>query len=632
MCLRKLDVMHSSNFYTCFPMPFVCVAFICLLSFAFICLLSFAFPSLFFFVYNSFSDYAYYLCSRWMNQPVPEPGVSESQHHLRTAFTVYYRDTYAFANSTWYMFVGPHWIDLGKEGKPYVLKLLRKKFYDKLIRPIVNYYRGRLRKRSRTYEKKMPNNLEYHKKQFQFTKIDSAFNNLESSFLKPLGWADLLGANPFLLGFKCGHVYDTRTHDFVLGFRPALPEDMIMKVLKHTKDEVMCADPVKAEFIRDVFSEIQPDKDAAKYLFDLFSYIISGRRSDQFFVIFQGGGANGKSVLEKLLISMLGRYCVTPDIKLLTKKGGQAEGADSKLMQCRGALVAVFQEPNAKDKLNSEKVKKYSGGDRIQAREIYKQAIEMVFTPLIIICCNWGLNIEDPSAGFMRRPQFVPFPTKFVERSEYDENNKSHKVMSSHVEANFELQEYGCQMLRIAMLNLIRMYKRHAELVESQAAKGINEVPKFLYVPDCIKKATKEYTSEKVPIKAFVEDRLVFVGQKVNGKVLRPQYSLSRKEMFDEFQNWVKDEGKAYDDVHQWNSSMLFGALATQNITLTNDGSTSNKNDRKLAFWNYCVGGGRHAVVDDELPLDVGPSARPPLTPLKNNINNIIVEEDDLMD
>ena len=58
----------------------------------------------------------------------------------------------------------------------------------------------------------------------------------------------------------------------------------------------------------------------------------------------------------------------TPDIKILTSKAGSAKGAESKLMQCRGALVAVFQEPHGRDKLNSGEMKKYSGGDRIQAR------------------------------------------------------------------------------------------------------------------------------------------------------------------------------------------------------------------------------------------------------------------------
>jgi hypothetical protein len=38
---------------------------------------------------------------------------------------------------------------------------------------------------------------------------------------------------------------------------------------------------------------------------------------------------------------MLGEYCVTSDIKLLTGKGEDAEGIDSKLMQCRGALLVV---------------------------------------------------------------------------------------------------------------------------------------------------------------------------------------------------------------------------------------------------------------------------------------------------
>jgi len=60
---------------------------------------------------------------------------------------------------------------------------------------------------------------------------------------------------------------------------------------------------------------------------------------------------------------MLGIYCVVGEIKLITKKGGAAEGAESKLMSNRGALCALFPEPDARDKLNSGKVKQLTGED-----------------------------------------------------------------------------------------------------------------------------------------------------------------------------------------------------------------------------------------------------------------------------
>jgi phage/plasmid-associated DNA primase len=557
-----------------------------------------------------------------MNQPVPKRGAKENYYSLKVAFVVYFGRKYVFANGCWYHFQGPHWVDLGKDAKPHILKLVRTTFFDKVIQPIVAYYRGKLRKRSRTYEKYMPENIEFHFNEFQFTRIDSAFTNLEADFFKPNSWTEELGANQFLLGFKCGHKYDTRTAEYTV----AEPEDMIIKVLPHIKAEVEHVEHSKEAYLRKFFREIQPYTDAddprihegERFMIDLFSLIVSGIRTDQIFLIFQGGGSNGKTMLEVLLISMLKDYCVTPDIKLLTGKSGDAEGTDSKLMQCRGALVAVFQEPHGRDKLNSGKMKKYSGGDRVQARELYKQATQIKFTPLMIICCNMSLNFDDTSEGILRRPRFVPFPTTFVESTDprYDplHPDPRYKLVNPAVETNFKCHTWGAQMLRIALENLKGMRIRHEQ---RQAVEG---TCKFLFIPKYVQEATIDFKEEKVPIKFFVADRLQFVGRKGrDGSPLKPQCSISKTDMWNEFKDWVKDEGAAYDDIQSWNPLMLHTALATQNVMYSNDGPDTDKNNRKKAYWNWRVKCGENAVERGSSPIDAGPSTRSPLASLINN-------------
>ncbi len=140
---------------------------------------------------------------------------------------------------------------MGKDARLHVLKLVRTTFFNKPIRPIVDFYCGGLRKRSHTYEKQMPDNIEYHKKRFQFNKINSAFDNLDTDFLKSNRWVEELGANPFLLGFECGNVYDTRTRKFDL----AKPRGMIVKVFPHTKAEVEHVEHSKEKYLRKFFKD-----------------------------------------------------------------------------------------------------------------------------------------------------------------------------------------------------------------------------------------------------------------------------------------------------------------------------------------------------------------------------------------
>jgi phage/plasmid-associated DNA primase len=155
---------------------------------------------------------------------------------------------------------------------------------------------------------------------------------------------------------------------------------MLLKCLKHTRAQVEAVDPKITAGIREFMRQIMTSDIEAKFIQDVFSYIVSGNRLGQFMLIFQGSGSNGKSAMEGLLKSMLGDYCVNADVKLITKKGGGAENAESKLMATRGALCALFPEPGPRDKLNFGKVKQLTGNDGFQAREIYGTVVQATVT------------------------------------------------------------------------------------------------------------------------------------------------------------------------------------------------------------------------------------------------------------
>ena len=374
-----------------------------------------------------------------------------------------------------------------------------------------------------------------------------------------------------------------------------------MEVLPHTKVEVEHVEHSKEKKLREFFKEVQPVPEATVYLLDVVSLSMSGIKTDQIFIIFQGGGSNGKTMILVLFISMLGEYCVTPDIKILTCKTGSAEGPDSKLMSCRGALVAVFQEPHGRDKLNSGKMKKYSGGDRIQARELYQPATQFVFQPLMIMCCNWSLGIDDPSEGMLRRPHYLQFKTRFLETTDprYKAGVDNIKVVNPQVEKKFKDHAWGCQLLRMAMDNLKDMHRRYAE------RQALNSTCKFLFMPKYVKDATIDYIENKVPIKTFVEERLQYVRKKDReGNLMKPQYNLSKTNMWSEFLDWIKNEGESNDDIKDRSPSMLYTALETQYVSYYKDGPTNNS--RKQAFWNYRL-------------KSAGPSTRSPLASLSNN-------------
>jgi putative DNA primase/helicase len=168
--------------------------------------------------------------------------------------------------------------------------------------------------------------------------------------------------------------------------------------------------------IRKYISDIMATKEAVTFIQDLMSYIVTKYRTGHCIIVFHGNGSNGKTVLERLIRTMVGMYCVVGEIKVVTKKGGAAKGAESKLMSTGGALCVLFPELDARDKLNSGKVKQLTVNDSFQARELYGVATENEVNVQMIVSCNFTLNVSETSEGMMRRPKIVPFLMKFLDK------------------------------------------------------------------------------------------------------------------------------------------------------------------------------------------------------------------------
>ena len=106
---------------------------------------------------------------------------------------------------------------------------------------------------------------------------------------------------------------------------------------------------------------------------------------NQTFNIFTGVGSNGKSVLVKLLSMVLGDYKGTVPISLITQKRLGLGGTSSEVAQLKGLRFAVMNEPSKGDEINEGIMKELTGGDPIQARELYKSSI--TFIPMFKMAC-----------------------------------------------------------------------------------------------------------------------------------------------------------------------------------------------------------------------------------------------------
>ena len=157
-------------------------------------------------------------------------------------------------------------------------------FSKKLVAHVLKYCGGKDGRISRRYLSELPTSINYHVQLFDNVIIPNSFSNIGKYFEREKLWALDLRENPFLLGFKCGTVLDTRDGKYHVG----TPADTLVKVLKHTRAEGKAADPnVEAE-IRKFISEIMTTKEAATFILDLLSYIVSSNRTAQCIIMLHG--------------------------------------------------------------------------------------------------------------------------------------------------------------------------------------------------------------------------------------------------------------------------------------------------------------------------------------------------------
>ena len=124
--------------------------------------------------------------------------------------------------------------------------------------------------------------------------------------------------------------------------------------------------------------QLFPIDDLRRYMWDHLASCLIGKNENQTFNIYNGVGRNGKSALVTLMYKILGDYTGNVPITLLTQKRGLIGGTSSEVVNLRGTRYAVMQESTKGDQINEGVMKELTGGDKITARGLYKDAVTFI--------------------------------------------------------------------------------------------------------------------------------------------------------------------------------------------------------------------------------------------------------------
>jgi putative DNA primase/helicase len=288
---------------------------------------------------------------------------------------------------------------------------------------------------------------------------------------------DKLDENPALIGFTNG-VFDLDANEF----RDGRPEDMVTHCTGYPYTSEINAEVRGAlqRFYESIFNE----EEVIQYALTVMAYHLHGNKRFEEFWVRTGSGSNGKGVEAALAENTFGEYFYSPDITIFTTKKTDASKCSSEIAKAKPKRILITTEPESDDRLQVGTLKKWTGGDKVQARELYKEAIE--FTP------QFGVNIQTNAipelsafdGGVVRRMRVLEYPNKFVETPRLP----NERTRDSNMKKTFASVVYAQQF----MLMLLEYYQAYV-----RNANGF-------VVPQSVMRFTKGYMAEQDAVGSFL--------------------------------------------------------------------------------------------------------------------------------
>lgn len=148
------------------------------------------------------------------------------------------------------------------------------------------------------------------------------------------------------------------------------------------------------------------------YLQRLFGLALLGDVPEHILPFLYGRGRNGKGVITLVLQGLLGDadnggYSVTaPDGFLLT---GRENKHETEIARIRGARLVVCSEQSSTRKFDEQRVKRFSGGDRLAGRFMHGNLFEFKPSHLLWVMSNSLPAVKEGGPAFWARVRLIPF-------------------------------------------------------------------------------------------------------------------------------------------------------------------------------------------------------------------------------
>jgi P4 family phage/plasmid primase-like protien len=247
---------------------------------------------------------------------------------------------------------------------------------------------------------------------------------------------------------------------------------------------------------RQFLEEVLPEADSRQLLQEWFGYNLVYDTTQQHFVILEGEGANGKSVVCFVLRSLLG----SPNVSAVPL---EVFGVRFQLAPTLGKLANIVPEMGELDRVAEGMLKPFVTGDAMQFDRKNKEPIAAVPTARCTFATNTRPRFGDRSEGIWRRLILVPFTvTVPLERQDHTLGER----LIEELPGIFNWAVQGLQRLR--------------------------ERGRFLE-PGSSHEAKEDYKRETNPARAFLEEQCE----------IDPRHSIQKEALYKKYRDWAIESG-----------------------------------------------------------------------------------------
>jgi len=207
-----------------------------------------------------------------------------------------------------------------------------------------------------------------------------------------------------------------------------------------------------------IINTIFTNSELKEYYLETLSTGLCGQQIENLFIA-TGAGGNGKSLLNSLMMKAVGSYGYKIPSSLLMapiKDGGNPQVAN-----LHKKRFVLGQEPDKSKAICSSTMKELTGDDSINTRKLYSGDCSIKLNLSLFIEANELPKMDEVNDAIIRRVRVVPFTSKFVDESTYNQIEKEEIAKNNIFIGNtfFKSEEFKIKYRQALIIMLFQKFK-----------------------------------------------------------------------------------------------------------------------------------------------------------------------------